>query len=87
MMMNSNFQQVINRFITRIESLKFSFQLIANIIELNAKNAEKELIGFTSPFLSQEQTETELKISLQMPYEKLVDFQALGKKALQYSIS
>lgn len=85
--MNSDFQQVINRFLTRIESLKFSFQLIANIIELNKKNAEKELIGFTSPFLSQERTETELKISLQMPYEKLVDFQALGKKALQYSIS
>ena len=87
MMINSSFQQVINRFITRIESLKFSFQLIVNIIELNQKNAEQEFIGFTSPFLSQEQTETALKISLEMPYEKLLDFKVLGKKAFQYSIS
>ncbi|AFZ15590.1 hypothetical protein Cri9333_4823 (plasmid) [Crinalium epipsammum PCC 9333] len=84
--MNPNFQEVINRFIARIESLKFSFPLIINTINFNQQNAEKEFTNFTAPFLTKERSENQLELTLQLPIDQLTPFHKIRKKAAIYSI-
>jgi hypothetical protein len=84
---SSEFPKLIQGFVGRVESLKFTFITILDIIKLNQEKTDSQFYNFVEPFCSQEKTETELKISLKLPYHKISDFQKISKERLYHSLS
>jgi hypothetical protein len=83
----SEFSRLINIFISRIESSKFSFVTILDTVKMNKEKTDNEFFDFVQPFYNQEQTENELKVTLQLPHYKIADFQKINKEMMYHRLS
>ena len=83
----SDFQQLIDTFTNRIEALRLSFGVIIETIQLSQNESDKNLVDFSQKFSSYEKTDTELKISMSLPYDQLSEFKKLGRKSFHHRLS
>ncbi|MCT7975227.1 hypothetical protein [Laspinema olomoucense] len=78
---------LITNFTNRLEAIKFSFETILEFIELNQNKLDEEWTNLVHPLLTQEKTETEIKVKLQVPFDQLPHFKKVSKSSLNYGLS
>ncbi|MCT7977617.1 hypothetical protein [Laspinema olomoucense] len=78
---------LIANFTNRLEAIKFSFETILEFIELNQNKLDEERIDFIKPFLTKEETDTELKLKIELPLAQLPNLSKISKSGLNYRLS